>query len=212
MARLGTLLLVLLSATWCMAADPAKPSDWHLTADSEHVFAKSAFLHGYMHGYEDGFHAGDLDLHMLRSFQDVLANGKYRKRDVYRPTFGSRHLFEAGYRSGLRVGYSDAFFERPFRAVAAVDQAVSASLPKSENEVPNVYFDDAVATGYKTGQVQGLSDGRSSVAARTLPADCPGAATSRHRPNTCGAFQFGYRIGYQDGYTNQQPHPTLAKK
>ncbi len=207
-------MLCIVAVAWPFTAIAADP---HLSTDrARALYNKSAFLHGYMHGYEEGFHCADLDLQMARGFRDVRASRQYKKPSGYHSSFGDKHLFEAGYRKGLFVGYTDGYAGRNFRAVALVRQAAGDLLDKDDPQLkPDKIFDDGLLKGYESGQNRGLQDGRAEVGFRSPAADCdvpiPGSS-SRFQGEFCDAFRRGYLIGYSDGYTNQQQTPAYARK
>src|SRR5437868_3557115 len=73
------------------------------------LFSNSAFAHGYRHGYDEGFHVGDLDIHMGRSARLIMKAGEFRQPGrEYNDAFGSKQLFHEGYQAGFHSGYSDA--------------------------------------------------------------------------------------------------------
>jgi hypothetical protein len=178
--------------------------DWHLSAHgSKALFVKSAFAHGYMHGYEEGFHCGDLDLQMGRSFREVKNQEHFKKPSGYRSEFGDRGSFDQGYKKGFAVGYGDSYSGRNFRAIQLVQQP---NAHTGEPEVrPDRSFDRAFLLGYEAGQRQGLHDGRSTSAVESSSAiDCASGAGIPAMGEACEAYQRGYRLGYSDGFTNQR--------
>src|SRR5689334_19449341 len=82
--RTSALLALSLWALSVIAQNPTDFTSVPLSSSSSHVhwlvgserhlqptavgalFLDSAFAHGYRHGYDQGFHLGDLDLHMGR--------------------------------------------------------------------------------------------------------------------------------------------------
>ncbi len=202
---LGTIVLFSLSVA-------AQQEDWHIKKTD--LFVKCAFAHGYMHGYEEGFHTGDLDLQMGRPFRDVKANERFKKPNGYKSQFGSRSVFDAGFRKGLLVGYTDAFAGRNFRAVQLFREtaAIPTVRPGEDRD-----FDNAFMQGYETGQKKGLEDGRSSAAENSAPQQCQEQVVAKGgsgepKANYCEAFRGGYQLGYSDGFTNQRDARVLAQK
>jgi len=193
----------------------AQRDDWHMF--SQDLFVKSCFAHGYMHGYEEGFHSGDLDMQMGRAYRPVKNQEHYKKTVGYKPQFGTKALFDDGYRNGFLVGYTDSYAGRNFRAV----QLVRANQKKSSS--PDAQsdheFDSAFREGYISGQREGLKDGRSSAAENKAPFQCDEMAAQRKgsegegKANYCEAFRSGYQLGYSDGYANQhEDRGFFAKK
>ena len=187
--------------------------DWHM--DSLNVFVKSAFAHGYMHGYEQGFHVGDLDMQMGRSYRDVKNQEPYKKPVGYRNSFGDRSSYDDGYRNGFLVGYTDSYGGRKFRAIMWVRQ--ERRLPQGQDAHVDRGFDSAFKEGYKSGQRRGLQDGRTAVV-EDASVQCDSAHDARGgagepKADYCGAFRSGFQLGYSDGYTNQrQLAPVMAGK
>lgn len=197
-AHLRWLSLFLL-ASLCVSAQ-AQRDDWHV--QSGELFVKSPFAHGYMHGYEEGFHAGDLDLQMGRSYRDVKSQSEYKKITGYRDQYGEKSDFADGYKKGYLVGYTDCFSGRNFRAVQLLTEA-RESYPSSSLTVDR-NFDRAFRKGYENGQRQGLADGRSMADAQD-PVNCP--INTSHEgiaPEYCVPYRDGYQLGYSDGFANQR--------
>jgi hypothetical protein len=185
----------------CSAAQ-AQSNDWHMV--SRDLFVKSVFAHGYMHGYEQGFHNGDLDLQMGRTYRDAKVQQEYKKPLGYQNVFGDKHLYEAGYRAGFLVGYTDCFAGRNFRAVQLLNLATRTQIGKEPVHFDRD-FDFAFRQGYESGQKQGLADGRIAEISRPDPLNCQ-VQTGRDAipSNYCDAFRDGYQLGYSDGYANQR--------
>lgn len=188
--------------------------DWHeLSLD---VCVKSSFAHGYMHGYEEGFHVGDLDIQMGRSFRNIQKQEQFKRKSGYRTSFGDKSSYEGGYREGYLVGYTDSYAGRNFRAVMLVRET---ARPVADQKLQSDYrFDSAFKEGYLSGRTKGLQDGRSS-ASESAAVQCnekekmgKGGAGS---PDSgyCDAFSRGYKLGYSDGYANQKQFaPVIARK
>jgi hypothetical protein len=207
--------LIVIAVLFLSGLSIAQPGDdWHLQRTE--LFAKSTFAHGYMHGYEEGFHSGDLDLQMGRSYRDVKCQEKFRKPVGFKGDFGSKGLFDDGYRKGFQVGYTDAFAGRNFRAVQLIQQS-SASSPKSGPIGENRDFDTAFRQGYETGQKKGLEEGRSAATQNTAPLQCQEqlqakGGSGEPKADYCEAFRGGYQLGYSDGFANQRDSRVVAQK
>jgi hypothetical protein len=163
-----------------------------------------------MHGYEEGFHCGDLDLQMGRSFREVKNQDKFKKPVGYRSEFGDRGSFAEGYKKGYAVGYGDAYSGRNFRAIQLVDQAKTE--PATSGERPDYSFDRAFLVGYDAGQRQGLHDGRTNATEESVASvEC--ALGPVQTGELCDAYRRGYRLGYSDGFVNQREgREVFAKK
>jgi hypothetical protein len=184
------------------ATAQAQRDDWHL--QSRDLFIKSAFAHGYMHGYEQGFHNGDIDLQMGRDYREVKHQTEYKKPTGYRDQFGDRTLFEAGYRSGFLVGYTDCFAGRNFRAAQLLNLGQTTQYPGGSVALDH-NFDRAFRDGYESGQMQGLADGRASEVSRHDPSTCKvEGGHDKAPPQYCDGFRDGYQLGYSDGFANQR--------
>jgi flagellar biosynthesis/type III secretory pathway protein FliH len=191
----------------------AQSDDWHMS--SRDLFVKSTFAHGYIHGYEEGFHAGDIDMQMGRSYREMKCQEKFKKPAGYRDQFGSKGTYDDGYRKGYTVGYIDSYEGRNFRAIQLI-RAAQASNDRSGWRLDQE-FDSAFRQGYEAGQSKGLQDGRTSVAAQNEPASCEEKLQAKGgsglNNNYCDAFRSGYQLGYSDGFANQRDRgKVLAKK
>jgi hypothetical protein len=196
--RMATLAVWLFA---CVVAQ-AQGDDWHMFARD--VFVKSVFAHGYIHGYEQGFHNGDIDLQMGRSYRDVKSQQEYKKPVGYFSQFGDKHLFDAGYRAGFLVGYTDCLAGRNFRAVQLLNRPYQGQFTK-ESVHFDANFDRAFRDGYETGQRQGLADGRVSEVSRPDASACRiQTGHSSEQEDYCAAFRDGYQLGYSDGFANQR--------
>lgn len=205
----GLLALFVVSSLFSIAAF-AGEKDWHLSASGNRAFfLRSAFAHGYMHGYEMGFHEGDMDLQMGRTFQAITKQDEFNKVHGYRPGFGDRGSFDEGYRKGYAVGYTDCYAGRNFRATILLDLANSHRLAASE-ATPDRNFDRAFTMGYELGAEMGLKSGRApATLENTGSINCSGVAGTED----CAAYRDGYRLGYSDGYTNRNGSgAVLARK
>jgi len=171
---------------------------------------RSAFVHGYLHGYEEGFHQADFDLQMGH-----ISRGDYT-RDAsptgYHKQFGSKHMYQTGYRKGFEVGYADAAVGRSFRAFGMVATLMAGSTMTGSTAEASNYdgvYDEGVMSGYIAGQHQGLNDARQQVQSRPSPA-CP-VNEGKQQQDYCAAYASGYQLGYSDGFTNQAK-TTVAEK
>ena len=184
----------------------------HLGSERAALYQHSAFAHGYIHGYEEGFHLGNQDLQLARGARDVSKSDSYRQATVdYRPEFGGREAFRAGYRDGLVVGYTDAFSGHSFRAI---DEArIAAARLSSNDPAPDVhhktrYFELGFMDGYRAGAMQGIGDGRNNVNYRPQQAECSSARDGVSLSEEyCIGYLRGFSFGYSDGYIN---HDQLA--
>lgn len=213
MVRIRGLILVF-CLCFSFAFIHAQSQDWHLSSDGASTFfLRCPFAHGYMHGYEEGFHRGDLDLQMGRSFQALKKQDGFKKIVGYRKEFGDRNSFDEGYRKGYAVGYTDSYAGRNFRAIQLVEQA-RADLFLDKAPQRDVQFDEAFVAGYATGQKTGLQDGRAAAGLATL--DSIGCSIVPRSPeqksDICAAYRGGYRVGYSDGYANQDKGGLFARK
>lgn len=211
MARFALLVAFLLTAVVLVTAQDAP--DPHLLAARTSALARaSVFVHGYLHGYEEGFHLGDQDLQMGRGSRDLGKCDIAKNVRGYRRNFGDKRSFEGGYRQGVRVGYSDAFAGRAFRAVREL-QSVAGVAAQNAQAQPDPTFDKGFSAGYTSGQQQGLHDGRvEAMSAPAVPA-CPPAHGNSAEPQTfCAAYLGGYRVGYSDGFINVAGRAQLARR
>jgi hypothetical protein len=203
--RMATVAAVLFV---CMAAQ-AQRDDWHMF--SRDVFVKSVFAHGYMHGYEQGFHNGDVDLQMGRTFREVKNQQEYKKPVGYSEQFGDKHVFDAGYRAGFLVGYTDCLAGRNFRAVQLLSLPYQSQFTK-ESVRFDANFDRAFREGYENGKSRGLADGRLSEVSRPDASNCQvPAGHDGKSEDYCAAFRDGYQLGYSDGFANQRTGEVLAR-
>jgi hypothetical protein len=197
-ALLAGILLLVASIAWAQ-----KAPDPHFAAPRTSAIAhKSAFVHGYLHGYEEGFHLADLDIQMGRGVRDISKCKEAREAAGYRREFGSKHIFESGFREGVRVGYADATAGRAFRAVDAL-KAIGPVAPDWAQAEPDAAFDQGFSTGYTSGQRRGLEDGHRGETLTPPLTSCPPLPAKAPEQQTyCAAYVGGYRVGYDDGFTN----------
>jgi hypothetical protein len=194
-------LLVATLLTLAAIASAQKAPDPHYFAHRTRAIAqRSAFVHGYLHGYEEGFHLADLDIHMGRGVRDISKCKEAREAAGYRREFGLKHVFESGYRQGVRVGYADGIAGRAFRAVDELE-AIGTVAPEAAR--PDATFDQGFSAGYASGQHQGLEEGRRKLKFTPPLAACPPLpAKALDQQTFCAAYVGGYRMGYADGFTN----------
>lgn len=201
MARL--LLTLLLAAG---VAVSARSQDLHLSeSGSAAVLAHSAFAHGYRHGYEAGYHAGNTDV-SLGSAQRHKLKEFHGLKTGYSQQFGSRSVFERGFTSGLKAGYSDGYSGRLFRAVDTL-RSVSASLDEtSSSAAPSfAHFDEGFLYGYDEGFDRGGADQSSTaqVDFHFVGCESPRPGKQHHAPGEesyCNGYRRGFALGHADGF------------
>jgi hypothetical protein len=196
----------------CLALTPAvfaqKP-DWHVTGDpASALFQRSAFLHGYIHGYQEGFHFGDLDVHMGRGARDVARVKPFRDANSgYLEAFGDKKRFHEGFRRGLRAGYQDSTSGREFRAFAQL-RSLAADLRDTQDLLSD-HFDKGVAAGFENGWEQGRNQPRP-----IHELDAPKASCSRKSvdggEDFCDGFARGFQAGLSSGYDSQQTEGAIS--
>lgn len=118
------LALFLFLSGACLLLCAERPDPHYDSPRTRSVVRQSTFLHGYLHGYEEGYSTADLDLQMARAPRDPGKLKQARDAVGYRSEFGSRGVFDVGYRQGFRVGYADSFAGRAFRAVSVIQQVM----------------------------------------------------------------------------------------
>ena len=157
------------------------------------LYSNSGFAHGFLHGYQRGFHAGDLDFQMGR---DIRIPAKFREYQQsahdYSPDFGSKQLFEDGYRAGFSRGYADAVCGLEFRAL---DQARSSAAGLSEVLPPTRrgYFDQGFAGGFRSSQLKNAPAEGMSV--DYLQQYCRTTTSGPYALEYCSGFSRGYLLG-----------------
>jgi hypothetical protein len=156
------------------------------------LLADSAFAHGYRHGYDEGFHVGDLDIHMGRSARVTVAlkESPPAGRD-YNNAFGSKQTFDEGYQAGFRGGYSDAIAGFEYRASKRTREAAEglAILPPSRRK----FFDEGFAGGYKSAQTHDAPV--TGVTSAYLEQYCEKTLSRSHPVEYCSGFSRGYMLG-----------------
>jgi len=188
---------VVVIAALALAADQLP--DHHVSADpAQRLFRASPFAHGYIHGYETGFGMGDEDVQMGRGAQDVRRSSEYKKAsEGYRPDFGSRESFRAGFREGLAIGYRDALSGGEFRALGELRRLATGVDDELVVDSTDRLYDGGFLAGYR--------------AARQEAADqCQKAPAGRER--FCSGFLDGYELGESDtgAVTTAKERPQAA--
>lgn len=176
--------------------------DSHLTVDPARLlYARSPWAHGYIHGYESGFHYGIVDYHMSHAARNLSKCKEARDtKKIFRVQFGDRRRFNDGFVNGFKVGYTDAYGGREFRAAREARELIR-TMP-AVIAADNSRLDEAIASGYGQGQRAGLEDGRRDSQFAPDRAHC---TTFSESNEACAGFTMGYRLGYFDGYLNQRP-------
>jgi len=188
--------VLLASVFTFLAGSLTAQSDYHLTDDSAHVlYQHSDWAHGYVHGYQMGYHEGTIDYHMAHARRDPAKIKPARRAKDFRQNAGNHKVFERGFKEGLKVGYSDAFAGRDYRAADEMEN-LAAMAPSS----PDSHFDPVIGEGYAVGQRVGLEDGRSAAAYLPQKGPCP----LNYAPPQCSGYRLGFQLGYSDGYHNQR--------
>jgi len=156
------------------------------------LYANSAFAHGYRHGYEQGFHLGDLYVHMGRDAQVGMTLKDAQPRREYDPSFGSKLLFQGGYKAGFRGGYADAVSGAEFRATERM-KAAAAGLTNVLPNAGRAHFDEGVAAGYNSAQ--SASAPVTHVNAEYVEQYCRQTLTNPYSLEYCSGFGHGYVLG-----------------
>lgn len=162
------------------------------------LLTRSAFAHGYRHGYEAGYHEGNLDINMARRARTQFKQFKGLPLG-YAPDFGPKKSFEFGFGLGLKLGYSDGYAGKRFRAVASLRGiAESLNANPSPADPDNTFFDRGVTLGYQDGFAGAHSAGKSSGA---VGVDLKSAPCSFHaHKKQDGALESSYCDGYRRGF------------
>lgn len=173
------------------------------------LYANSAFAHGYRHGYEQGFHVGDLDIHLGRTGRIAMSSKEYSPAGrEYRPSFGSRRLFEDGYQAGFHSGYADAVSGGEFRATQRAKTA-SAGLSEVLPNTRRVHFDEGIEAGYKSAQSQNAPIAHMNL--EYVELYCRQSLTSAYSLEYCSGFARGYMLGIS-GMTSDSSRIVTAQK
>lgn len=169
-------------------------NEQHLQATpSGALCANSAFAHGYRHGYDQGFHVGDLDVHMGREATIVIKAREYQQGGrEYNNAFGSKQLFQEGYQAGFRGGYIDAITGLEYRVSDRTRIAASGMvdvLPPGRR----IYFDQGFAGGYRSALAHNAPT--ENVNAEYVEQYCQKTASGSHPLEYCSGFSRGYMLG-----------------
>lgn len=159
------------------------------------LYANSAFAHGYRHGYEEGFHLGDLDIHMGHDGRAIENTKAYAAGRHYHESFGNKALFEQGYDAGIRSGYADAISGSEFRATERAKMAsigLTEVLPKTRRAM----FDDGFAAGYRSAQSQ--HGPIAHMSSEYVEQYCRRTFTSLSSLEYCSGFGHGFVLGTFD--------------
>jgi flagellar biosynthesis/type III secretory pathway protein FliH len=133
----------------------------------------------------------------------VDAIKEYRHIAGYQHEFGDAKSFRQGYRQGFRAAYGDAFRGIPYRGINQVREAAQGhSLTADWKE-----FDKAASTGYDAGYATAQHDSMPPSAVQQASEHCP---ASHYNHDYCEGFSRGYRLGYSDGFVDQQSHLAQA--
>lgn len=184
-------------------------------AGTSAIFKHSAFVHGYRHGYEDGYHLGNVDINLGRHPRIKLESREIFSR--YSPQFGSKKFFEAGFREGLKAGYSDGFAGRGFRAVKNLQSMANALDQNSSPTDPaSAYFDQGVLTGYNDGRNQRASNPGPTQLDAALD-DCVRLQRFAEldivaQGSFCDGYRRGYLLGEADAVAGNPDSALAARK
>jgi hypothetical protein len=185
---------------------PAAPSRPFISADRHlqdkaagTLYLNSAFAHGFRHGYEQGFHVGDLDIHMGRSPRIAFKGKEYQPgKHEYNVGFGSHELFDEGYRDGFRAGYGDAISGLEFREKTRFAAVGLDPLPPSRS----AYFDHGVASGFESSQSPTAS--ALQLTREYVESYCRRITSGPYPLDYCAGFSRGYLLGMAN-----MPAPSL---
>ena len=178
--------------------------DPHMTDAASVLYGRSAFAHGYLHGYEQGFHLADLDIQMGHLLPGVQVRRDQHDRDPhYRPTYGDKTLFVAGFKLGMRAGYSDSIAGIAFRAVSEMRQAATG-LSSSGSSKP---FDRGVYEGFLNGERQGAGDPHVIADFASVTTSCLAQRPGKQEDSQqyCDGYTRGFQLGYSDGRAERGP-------
>lgn len=193
----------------------AQSADRHLTsADSQALFRKSTYAHGYMHGYEDGFHDADIDIHMGRGERAVSQIEDFKACTGYQKGFGDKRFFRDGYRQGFTEGYGDGINRREFRAIAGARKAAEGLTPSTDASVGSD-FDEAFSRGYDSGRKVGPDTLRNYAESDYAFSLCESKTHSKQTKSQeyCDAFSRGFSLGAFDASEHfSQPGMQTARK
>lgn len=178
----------------------SQSSDRHLTSgDSQALFKKSTYAHGYMHGYEDGFHNADVDIHMGRGERSVSQIEDFKSCTGYQKEFGDKHFYRDGYRQGFTEGYADGINRRDFRAVAGARKAAVGLTATPGSQTDERDFDEAFSRGYVSGRRADADVVRGNAESDYVLNLCQSKASrSKNSSEYCDAFARGFSLGVFD--------------
>lgn len=166
----------------------------HLQSPSAGIlYSNSGFAHGFRHGYERGFQIGDLDFQMGRTPRVAFKGKEYQPSGHdYNPDFGSKQLFEEGYKEGFHRGYADAISGFEFRVT---DQAKSAGAGLTEVLAPTRrhYFDEGFVGGFRSSQLKDAPV--QFMSSDYLEQYCHKTASGPYAFEYCSGFSRGYIFG-----------------
>lgn len=208
---LSTFVVFVLSSP--AAQPPADENHLH-EAGTGIICQRSAFVHGYRHGYEDGYHLGNIDINMGRHPRSKSADF-HGIPSHYSSKFGSSKSFEAGFQEGLRVGYSDGFVGRKFRAVENLRVISNELSPDPTPADPtNNYFDQGVSAGYNHGFNQAQQGSFLEEQLEFGFAGCGKFHPSRQtdlaaQGSFCDGYRRGYLLGHDDGFMRRPEDSAL---
>lgn len=179
----------------------SQSADRHLTSgESQVLFKKSTYAHGYMHGYEDGFHNADLDIHMGRVERPVSQIEDFKSCSGYQKEFGDKRFYRDGYHQGFAEGYADAINRREFRAIAGARKA-AVGLTAASDQTAERDFDEAFSRGYASGRKVDADRLRGRAEADYAVNLCQSNASHSKKTNPreyCDAFARGFSLGFFD--------------
>lgn len=173
--------------------------DEHMSEPAAPLYERSAFAHGYLHGYEQGFHLADLDIQMGHLLPGVHIRRAEKDEDPhYRPAYGDKALFVAGFKLGMRAGYADSVGGIAFRAISEMRNAATGLAPGGASR----HFDRGFYEGFLNGERHGAGDAHRDVS----PAATAGACQQQHAGDNradgqqyCDGYARGFQVGYDDG-------------
>lgn len=194
-------IAVLFSLIMMAAAAYSQSADRHLSSgESQALFRKSTYAHGYMHGYEDGFHNADIDIHMGRTERQVSQIDDFKSCTGYEKAFGDKRFYRDGYQQGFREGYADGISGRDFRAIAGARKA-AAGLTLADDGIAERDFDEAFSRGYDSGRKSNVatvgSHAETDFALNMCQSKAPHSKVSNPR-EYCDAFSRGFSLGFFD--------------
>ena len=189
---------VFFTLTALAAAAFGESGDRHLNSgETQALFQKSTYAHGYMHGYEDGFHNADIDIHMGRGERAVTQMKDFKDCVGYQKEFGDRRSYRNGYQQGFKEGYADGIDGREFRAIAGARNA-STGLTPSADALADRSFDDAFSKGYESGRSADANSLRHQAHSDYALNLCQSKVPQSQATKYCDAFVRGFSLGFAD--------------